>query len=143
MTLRWNPREHWALWGYVAKWIAIVTPVGLAVGSACAIFLWSLERVTELRWGYPWLLFLLPLGGIAIGLLYHWLGRAVEGGTDLVMEEIHEPGGGVPGGWPRWCSSARWSRTSSAARRAARAPRCRWAAAWPASSGGGCKRLVG
>lgn len=81
---------------YIVKWALLVVPVGLAVGSACAAFLWSLERVTALRWEQPWLLYLLPVAGVLVGLLYHWLGRSVEGGSNLIVDEIHEPGGGVP-----------------------------------------------
>jgi H+/Cl- antiporter ClcA/PII-like signaling protein len=96
MLFRWNPRDHLSLGAYVLKWTAIAGLIGLGVGSACALFLWSLDEATELRWHYPWLLFLLPLGGVLIGLLYHFLGKSVEGGNNLIMDEIHEPGGGVP-----------------------------------------------
>ncbi len=81
---------------YVAKWLLLVLPVGAAIGSACALFLWSLERVTALRMAQPWLLYLLPVAGVLVGLLYHWLGRSVEGGSNLIVDEIHQPGGGVP-----------------------------------------------
>jgi H+/Cl- antiporter ClcA len=80
-----------ALLGAVAA-----APLGLAVGSACALFLWSLDRVTALRWQHPWMLYLLPLAGLGVGLLYHAAGRSVEGGSNLLMDEIHEPGAGVP-----------------------------------------------
>jgi H+/Cl- antiporter ClcA len=65
-------------------------------------FLWLLDRATELRWatdttiGLPWALFLLPVAGIAIGWMYHLFGKSIEGGNNLIMEQIHEPGGGVP-----------------------------------------------
>ena len=62
-----------------------------------ALFLWSLERATQLRWDRPWLLWLLPVAGLVVGGLYHYLGRDAEGGNNLIMDEIHEPGGGVPG----------------------------------------------
>lgn len=71
-------------------------PVGLLAGSASALFLWALDRVTETRWQNPWLLWLLPAGGFAVGWLYHKIGRNAEGGTNLVFEQIHAPGGGVP-----------------------------------------------
>ncbi len=74
----------------------VAAPLGLVVGSACALFLWSLDRVTTLRWEHPWLLYLLPLSGLAVGMLYHALGRSVEAGNNLLMDEIHEPGAGVP-----------------------------------------------
>ncbi len=96
MPFRWNPREHLHLAAYVLKWLLLTIPIGTSVGSACALFLWSLDTVTHFRWDHPWLLFFLPLAGLAVGLLYHWLGRSVEAGNNLIMEQIHEPGGGVP-----------------------------------------------
>jgi len=102
MPFRWNPREHLALGQYVLKWLLIAAPVGAVIGSAVAGFLWGLDQVTHLRWstdtalGLPWLLYLLPLAGVVIGLMYHLFGKSVEGGNNLIMEQIHEPGGGVP-----------------------------------------------
>ena len=96
MPFRWNPREHFSLLLYVLKWAAIAAPVGSAIGSAVALFLWSLETATVFRHAHTWLLFLLPVGGIAIGLMYHLLGKSVEAGNNLIVDEIHEPGGGVP-----------------------------------------------
>ncbi len=82
---------------YVARWLGLVAPGSVAIGSAVALFLWSLDRATQLRWERPALLWLLPLAGLVVGAMYHFLGRSAEGGTDLIMDEIHEPGGGVPG----------------------------------------------
>jgi H+/Cl- antiporter ClcA/PII-like signaling protein len=78
------------------KWLALIIPMAAAVGSACAFFLWSLEKVGQVRFGHPWLLFCLPLGGLGVGLLYHYYGRSAEGGNNLIMDQIHKPGGGVP-----------------------------------------------
>jgi H+/Cl- antiporter ClcA len=77
-------------------WTLLVLPVGVLAGSASAGFLWSLERVTELRWQHGWLLFLLPVAGVAVGWLYHRLGSSAGGGNNLIIEQIHAPGGGVP-----------------------------------------------
>jgi H+/Cl- antiporter ClcA/PII-like signaling protein len=78
------------------KWLALIVPMAASVGSACAFFLWSLDRVTHIRFEHPWLLFLLPLGGVGVGFLYHYFGRSAEGGNNLIMDQIHQPGGGVP-----------------------------------------------
>lgn len=80
----------------VARWTIILVPMAAAVGTLCAAFLWSLDAATHARFSYPWLLFLLPIGGLVVGLLYHWLGRSVEGGNNLIVEQIHDPGGGIP-----------------------------------------------
>ena len=78
------------------KWLALIVPMAALVGSACAFFLWSLERVTQVRFEHPWLLFFLPVAGVAVGLIYHYFGRSAEGGNNLIMDQIHQPGGGVP-----------------------------------------------
>ncbi|WP_150289946.1 voltage-gated chloride channel family protein [Sphingobium estronivorans] len=80
----------------VARWALLLMPMATAVGTLCAAFLWSLDVATKARFDHPWLLFLLPIGGGAVGLLYHALGKSVEGGNNLIVEQIHEPGGGVP-----------------------------------------------
>ncbi len=77
-------------------WTLLVIPVGVLGGSASALFLWSLERVTVLRWEHGWLLFLLPLGGLAVGWLYQRFGASANGGNNTLIEQIHAPGGGVP-----------------------------------------------
>jgi len=96
MTIRWDIREHVRLGTFLLKWLAIGIPSGAVVGSAVALFLWSLDRATELQWQYPWLLYLLPVAGLVSGFLYHRLGQSAEAGNNLIMEQIHEPGGGVP-----------------------------------------------
>jgi H+/Cl- antiporter ClcA/PII-like signaling protein len=70
--------------------------MALSVGTLCALFLWALDLATRLRLMHPWLLFGLPVAGLAIGLLYQWKGRSAEGGNNLIVEQIHEPGAGVP-----------------------------------------------
>ena len=96
MTFQWGFREHVSLGTFVLKWLAICVPSAAVVGSAVALFLWSLDRVTEIQWQNPWLLYLLPLAGLVSGYLYHRFGQSAEAGNNLIMEQIHEPGGGVP-----------------------------------------------
>ncbi len=96
MPFRWNPREQVWLAAYVLKWTLIAGLAAGAVGSACALFLWTLDLATQARWDHPWLLWLLPVAGLGVGWLYHTLGRSVEGGNNLIVEEIHEPDAGVP-----------------------------------------------
>ena len=96
MLLRQNWRENLAFAGRGLKWLLILLPMAAIVGSACAFFLWSLDAVTQLRWQHTWLLFLLPVAGVAVGFIYHWIGRKAEGGNNLILDQIHTPGGGVP-----------------------------------------------
>ena len=70
--------------------------MAVAVGSASAFFLWALDAVTRVRFSYPGLLFLLPVGGLFVGALYQLYGRSAGGGNNLLIDEIHQPGAGVP-----------------------------------------------
>ncbi len=78
------------------RWTVIIIPVSIIVGSLVALFLWLLEEVTTIRQQHDWLLYLLPLAGVLIYFLYKKLGRNAEAGNNLIMDEIHQPGGGVP-----------------------------------------------
>lgn len=91
-----NRFEHFAITGHLLRWTLLTIPVSLVVGSLVALFLWLLDLVTGLRWQHEWLLYLLPLAGILIYFLYTYLGKKAEAGNNLIMDEIHEPGGGVP-----------------------------------------------
>jgi H+/Cl- antiporter ClcA len=92
-----NVREHLENLRHLLQWTLLVLPVAILSGSASALFLWALDHVTRQRWENPWLLFLLPLSGLAVGWVYHRFGKKSDAGTNLIMEEIHTPGGGVPG----------------------------------------------
>ena len=85
-----------ALLKYLFKWTALAVPVAMVVGSLVALFLWLLDVVTQYRWQHEWLLYLLPLAGIAIHLLYKLWGKESEAGNNLIIDEIHEPDAGVP-----------------------------------------------
>lgn len=77
-------------------WTLILLAMALAVGSASAFFLWALDAVTRVRFAHTWLLFLLPIGGLCVGLVYHHFGKSATAGNNLLIDEIHTPGGGVP-----------------------------------------------
>lgn len=85
----WRWREFWWPVVYSLKWLMLVGPVAAAIGTACALFLWSLERVTHIRFDQPWLLFLLPLAGAGVNILYARFGGNSEGGANLLMDAIH------------------------------------------------------
>ena len=78
------------------KWIVLVVPMAVVVGSLCALFLWSLDKATAARFDHPWLIFLMPVAGFLMVMVYQRFGRGSEGGNNLIVDQIHEPGGGVP-----------------------------------------------
>jgi len=90
------PRTSLASLRKLGLWAGLAAPVGLLAGSASAFFLWSLEEVTRVRFGQPWLLWFLPVAGAGIAWVYHAAGKNAERGTNLLIDEIHQPGGGVP-----------------------------------------------
>ncbi len=78
------------------RWLAMLTPVAVGAGTVSAAFLWSLEEATKLRFERPWLLWLLPVVGVAVAALYWRFGKEIEGGNNLVIQRLREPVGGIP-----------------------------------------------
>lgn len=97
MAFHWDPREQIRIGRYLFKWVILASLVGLFAGTASAVFLLSLEFATETRLEQPWLIYLLPVAGLCIGMLYHYWGKDCEGGNNLILEEIHNPKVGVSG----------------------------------------------
>ena len=70
--------------------------VGVAGGLLSAAFLGSLNWAATTRDNFDWLVWLLPVGGLLVGLLYHRFGQPIAGGTSLVLDAAHVPDGEVP-----------------------------------------------
>ena len=88
--------EQLLMLAYLARWLILASLVGALAGLASALLLLSLEWATDTRTAHRWLLWLLPLAGFAVGLVYHFLGKSVEGGNNLLIDEIHDPKRIVP-----------------------------------------------
>ena len=82
--------------GHLAKWLVLGAVVGVLAGVSSAIFLATLEWATATREDLPWLLWLLPVAGLAMGLAYHYGGGDAAAGNNLILDEIHEPRGWIP-----------------------------------------------
>jgi H+/Cl- antiporter ClcA len=80
----------------VLKWILICVLTGFLSGSASAFFLVSLEWVTKYREHSNWLIWFLPIGGLLIGLVYHYYGASVVKGNNLLLEEYENPQKTIP-----------------------------------------------
>lgn len=76
--------------------LAAIVLMAMVTGSTVALFLWSLDRATEARFEHPWLLALMPVAGFAMVWAYQRFGKSVEAGNNLIVDQIHEPAGGVP-----------------------------------------------
>jgi len=80
----------------ITKWIFICALIGVFSGCASAFFLVSLEWVTQYREHHYWIIGLLPIGGLCIGLLYHFYGSDVAKGNNLLLEEYEKPQKTIP-----------------------------------------------
>jgi H+/Cl- antiporter ClcA len=73
------------------KWILITLIIAFITGSISALFLWGLDFVTQQRNNHTLYIYLLPLGGLIIGLMYYFGAKNVEGGNNLLIQEMHKP----------------------------------------------------
>jgi len=80
----------------LALWLALGTVVGVACGAASALFLWLLEQATGTRVANESLVFVLPIAGLVIGVLYERFGQPIKGGNNLVIDTIHDDGPELP-----------------------------------------------
>lgn len=78
------------------QWMVICALIGLFSGSASALFLVVLEWFTQIREYNNWIIWLLPLGGLLIGLVYHYYGASVVKGNNLLLEEYENPQQPIP-----------------------------------------------
>ncbi|QEC76739.1 voltage-gated chloride channel family protein [Mucilaginibacter ginsenosidivorax] len=78
------------------RWTLLIIPIAIAIGSMVALFLWLLSWATHFRFAHTYLLYLLPLAGVAIHFIYKLAGKPSEKGNNLIIDEIHQPDCGVP-----------------------------------------------
>lgn len=79
--------------------LALILMIGITsvvVGCLVSLFLFLLSSATHIRFRHDWLVYLLPLGGLLIHVIYRSVGKSSEKGNTLIIEEIHQPGAGVP-----------------------------------------------
>lgn len=95
-SLHFDPRHQTCLFLHLAQWVLLGALVGVLGGLAGAAFLATLSWVTRFRLAHGWIIALLPIGGLAVGLAYHYGGgRSIEG-NNVIIDEIHEPTAWVP-----------------------------------------------
>jgi H+/Cl- antiporter ClcA len=74
----------------ILQWLALGCAVGVASGLASALFLFMLDRATRYRIDHEAIVYAMPLGGVAIGLVYERWGQPIKGGNNLVLDTIHD-----------------------------------------------------
>jgi len=77
----------WAIVGFI-----IGTPIGLI----SALFLYSLNFVTEFRESHSWIFLFLPLAGLAIGILYNKSEQRFALGNAIIFQEYFIPQKTIP-----------------------------------------------
>lgn len=75
------------------KWVLFACIIGLVVGAVGVLFHISTEWAGDARTRYPFLLWLLPIGGLLIVWLYHVNGLQKDQGTNFVLLAVR---GGRP-----------------------------------------------
>lgn len=79
--------EIWQTSYHFIKWSLLSIFVGGLVGVISSGFAHVLSAAANYRQGYPWLLFLLPVAGVAIVFLYKKFGKD-DGGTNQVFSTV-------------------------------------------------------
>lgn len=80
----------------VGRWLVLCSLLALPIGTASALFLVLLSRVTATFGTRPWLLWLLPLFGWITAYVYQRYGGAVRQGMTLILDEVTTPKQPIP-----------------------------------------------
>lgn len=80
----------------VLQWTVGGLVIGGVCGSASAGFLALLDLATGLRLQHAWLVFALPIAGLAIGYFYERHGASILAGNNLVIDTLHEDHAAIP-----------------------------------------------
>lgn len=72
------------------RWYVLSFFIGLACGLVGSLFHICINYATQWRGQAPWLLYLLPLGGLAIIWVYHLFNQSSRLGTDQLFMAIHK-----------------------------------------------------
>jgi H+/Cl- antiporter ClcA len=78
------------------QWLLICALIGILSGSASAFLLVALEWAAQYREHNNWIIWLLPIGGLIIGLSYHYWGKDAVKGNNLLLEEYEKPQKVIP-----------------------------------------------
>ncbi len=74
--------------GVLLKWALFALLSGILLGLVGSLFYYCMKYATETREAHPWLVLLLPLGGLLIVGAYRILHNEKDSGTNLVLSAI-------------------------------------------------------
>ena len=72
------------------RWVLFSAVIGVVVGLVSSAFYLCFAWATGVQTKWPWLLYLLPVGGAAIVLLYRVCGMEKDRGTNFVLVAVRE-----------------------------------------------------
>ncbi len=73
------------------RWVLLSVVTGLVCGIVGSAFHLTVDKATEIRLDNPWLIFLLPAGGVLIAFIYRVSHMEGEG-TNGIIDSIHDGG---------------------------------------------------
>ncbi len=72
----------------LGRWLGLAGLAGAACGLAGAAFTWCVAQAAALRAAHPWLLFAMPLAGLAIVWSYRAAGMENDSGTNQIIASV-------------------------------------------------------
>ena len=72
----------------LGRWLGLAGLTGAACGLAGAAFTWCVAQAAALRAAHPWLLFAMPLAGLAIVWSYRAAGMENDSGTNQIIASV-------------------------------------------------------
>lgn len=72
----------------VVKWVVLAAAIGGLCGALGTLFHKAIDAVTQVRLVHPWVLWLLPVGGVVTLLLYRLCRVSFDAGTNLIITSV-------------------------------------------------------
>ena len=72
------------------RWVVCSSLMGFLCGLVGAVFFHMVRWATNMRLALPWLLYLLPVGGLVIVFVYEICRMSTDRGTNAVIESARE-----------------------------------------------------
>ena len=80
-----KPFQQFRIFG---AWVFFGCVIGVIVGLIGVLFHFGIEFVTEYRINHPWMILLLPFGGLGIVFFYHLEGMDKDKGTNFILISV-------------------------------------------------------
>jgi H+/Cl- antiporter ClcA len=85
-------KKKWVIIKRILLWCALTFPSSFIIGNIVGLFFWSIDRVTSVRLTHQYIVWFLPVAGVAI---YFIIRGFRETSNNIVLQNIHSPSNGV------------------------------------------------